>query len=63
VLREPGQGGFVTASQAFNRSVISAVRASMDRPFPRGFKKYTKNVAGFGEPLPPVPTDGEQVST
>src|SRR6516225_4403066 len=37
--------------QAFNRFVISAGRAWMDGPF---FKKYTRNVAGFGRRLPTV---------
>jgi hypothetical protein len=25
-----------------------------------GFKKYTRTVAAFGSPLPPVPVEGEQ---
>src|SRR5215470_19526274 len=40
--------------QAFNRFVISAGRAWMDGPF---FKKYTRNVAGFGRRLPTVPVE------
>ena len=33
VLRQPAQGGFVTAAPGFQRFVISAERASMDSPF------------------------------
>src|SRR5215831_20002377 len=40
--------------QAFNRFVISAGRAWMDGPF---FKRYTRNVAGFGRRLPTVPVE------
>src|ERR1700722_534625 len=46
--------------QAFRRFVISAVRTSMDHPFPCAphagtTKNIQENVAGFGNPLPPVP--------
>src|SRR5215469_1209185 len=43
--------------QAFNRFVISAECTGMDGPFSRGIKKYTRNVAGFGWPLPTVQAD------
>ena len=34
----------------------------MDSPFSVGTNKYTKNVAGFGGPLPPVPAKENKVS-
>jgi hypothetical protein len=47
--------------QAFNKNVISSVRGSMVWPvLSVGFKKYTRTVAAFGSPLPPVPVEGEQ---
>src|SRR5205085_381385 len=44
--------------QAFNTFVISAVRASMDKPgLPAGIKNIQQNLAAFGRPLPTVPVE------
>src|ERR1700733_8170561 len=56
------RGGGSPLPQALKRFVISAVRASIE-PIPPGHQQiYTKKVAGFGGPLPPVSADGETKS-
>jgi hypothetical protein len=64
MLRQTGQGGFVTAAPGFQQ-VRDFSRACVDGlPVSRwASKKYAKPVAAFGGSLPPVPVEGEQSVT